>query len=156
MGQRPIQFGVEAQIVNIVGAGNVTVLGTLAALPAGARSTGRLRLRFTNAGANLTLGDGTLANALVILGQRSGGAAAAVPEMLGFAGIALGGAFPQIPMLNSGGATPRDFSMLIDLADGYENIGLAAYANNQAIAGGSTFQMLASWVLGGGDQPAGT
>lgn len=143
MGQRsPICFSAETLIFTGGVGGTIPVASSGADVPRVTRSAGKMRLRFSVDVLNNVVGDGTTAHAIGIVGRTSG---AATWELLGFAGLGLGGALPQLPL-----RTDRDFSMMIDAVDGYDQIGVCGYAAAEGYGAGNTLTVRASWVLDDG------
>ena len=142
----PVIFGDEVVVLHTV-AGAIPKNATMVAVPRDWRcASGRFVLRFKITGGDVTIGDGTSAHVIGIVGQRLGRAA---PELIGFAGISLGGAMPVIPLLDSAGANPREWAQIVEL-DGYQQFGVTGFAGNEAVA--NTLDVTLAPILDGQPQ----
>jgi len=130
-----IKLGGEVTLATIINGGTIPLAGVFADVQAGwiGRSSGRCVFRFS-CDHDQTIGDGTFGHVVAIAGKRrrfdTGGLGPA--EIIGFAGIVMGGIAPQIPMRANGGANPRDFSQIVELADIYEQLGIVGFAAAEA------------------------
>ncbi len=137
----------ETKIIGaLTGAGSITVAGVLGVFNPPARSSGRYAIRFECDGGDLTLGDGTWNHVIAIVGKRDASGAVSPVEVIGVAGMAIGGVAPQVPMRNKSGANPRSFTQVIELADGFAELGIAGLVGAETIAG-ATLSVYVSAIL---------
>jgi hypothetical protein len=150
MADSPYIFSAEQKVINNVnGVGVITLAGILGAFEAPARSSGRYAIRFECDGADLTLGDGSYANAVAIVAQRDGSGAVSQVEVIGYAGMNMGNGVgaPQVPMKNKSGANPRSFTQIVELTDGFAKLGLAGMVAAQGVGGGASLTVYVSAIL---------
>lgn len=139
-------FGTEVTLFTSAVGGTVPQAAQGAAVPRMQRGSGLVRLHFAVDTNKVTIGDGTFPNAICVLARID---ANSTWELLGFAGVGLGAAAPQIP-LDPTQNPKRDFSMLVNVADGFQEIAICGKDAAVGVGAGNTLTVKASRVADDG------